>query len=124
MDTTVVVRPDAIVELVLSGPGDYAYCATMLRRIATELATRPGFGGLIDIRDLDYAPTFEEARALAELCVQHRTALGGRVALLARPGAQDGIATLRATLAALRGVAVEIFTCPTDAIVWLRMGPG
>jgi hypothetical protein len=119
MDTTVVVRTDAIVELVLSGPGDYAYCATMLRRIGTELATRPGFGALIDIRTLDYAPTVEEAHALAELCVRQRAMVGGRVALLVGPGLQDALATV----VSLRGAAVEAFTSPVAAITWLRSGP-
>lgn len=119
MDATVVVRPDAILEVVMSGPGDYAYCATMLRRIAAELAARPGFSGLIDIRELDYVPTVDEAQRLAELYVQHRTAFGGRVAVLARPGEQFGMARLRTITASLGGVQVEAFTARANAIAWL-----
>lgn len=77
-------------------------------------------GVLIDIRELAYLPTAEEAHSLGEWYATFSVACRARIAFLAPPGAEFGVARMVGIIAELRGAAAAVFSDSADALAWLQ----
>jgi hypothetical protein len=75
---------------------------------------------LIDILELDFLPTSNEAKEFASGLAQIASH-GLRVAVVVPPGAAFGMARMVRTLTELLGVEVALFTSDEEAAVWLEV---
>jgi hypothetical protein len=87
-------------------------------------APAPGASVLIDIRDLTELPSRGEAGAIADGLATVQVVGGHRMAILARAGAQFGVARMVSSLAELRGASLGAFTEEGEALQWLGSAAG
>jgi hypothetical protein len=81
-------------------------------------------GILVDLREADYAPSFEHARRLAALHGDPEMLQGHRTALVLKPGTiLLGGSRLMGTLAEFLGADVRVFTDVPEARTWLAASP-
>jgi hypothetical protein len=92
---------------------------TILEAIERQALVSEPIGVVFDIRLLDFVPNGEEARQIATgygaFGARHRL----RLAYLAPPGAQYGVARMVQILSEAHGVAAAVFTSMEAAIGWL-----
>ncbi len=82
-------------------------------------APPPGTCVLIDIRDRPDLPNRVEAGAIADGLANVQVVRGYRIAVLALPGAQFGVARMVSALAELRGASLGAFSDEHEALAWL-----
>jgi hypothetical protein len=98
------------------GSADDGYAA--LRAMSVHPALGPRTPVLIDIRNLDYLPTRDEARTFGR---EFAAILADRrVAVLTEPGVRYGVARAVEQLAALYGGDLAAFMSADEALRWLR----
>lgn len=85
----------------------------------SAVASTPRLPILVDIRDADYEPTEDEARNLGALLADPRLSGSRRVAFVAVPGVQFGLARMVSQLSGREGGAVAVFTDTEAALAWL-----
>ncbi|MCI0566674.1 MAG: hypothetical protein L0Z52_00610 [Acidobacteria bacterium] len=80
---------------------------------------RPGYGMIVDTRNLDYVPSLEDARRLAELFRELKSTVEGGIAVVVEGTARYGVAQMIATLLENRGVRMAAFKDSAAAEAWL-----
>lgn len=110
--------------VVGSGRSDYPETEAAIRWPAAQPAFEPRFAILADLRQLDYVPSFEEARGFAEVLKSQRPLLQGPVAVVVEGVVAIGIVRLIAMLARFNGVRMQAFHDPARAQQWLREAAG
>jgi len=110
--------------VVGSGRSDFRETEAAIRWPADQPAFESRFAVLADLRELDYVPSFEEARGFAEVFKSQRLLLQGPVAVVVEGVVEIGIARLIAMLARFNGVRMQAFHDPARALQWLREAAG
>lgn len=105
------------------GEGHVGEADTIIERLRGLTTPGDGAGILFDLRILRYIPTPAEGRYIGERYGEIGAAYGYRMAYLAPPGAQYGIARTVEILSGLRGVAARVFTDEAEALAWLGEPP-
>ena len=88
-------------------------------RLARDDAFRPGFGVLLDLRDMTYIPSWTDAQAYQRLFAGLRTTYSGGIALVVRGTAPYGVARMLSVMFGFIGVQLGAFTEPGEAVAWL-----
>lgn len=101
------------------GREDFASAMDAMRSIAADPRLASGMPVLMDIRELDYLATPPEVASFAAVETRSPLYAGRRVALVARRGAQFGIAKAFAHKATASGARVKVFAEPQLALAWL-----
>ncbi len=111
---------EGIVRLRGHGDADVISCAaavTRVRALPGLLETSPI---VVDVRDLDYLASAADVEMLTQPDAVPAVLRGHPTAVIARAGAQYGIARRFATLACIAGAIVEVFGDPDSAESWIR----
>lgn len=90
--------------------------------LANHRDFEPGFGVVVDLRDLDYQPRPSDVVAIARNLVRLRKSFTHRMAFLA-PERMARAAELAAAMASAGGVELRLFTDLAEAFHWVRPGP-
>jgi hypothetical protein len=111
-----------IAVVVGSGTGSLEESQAILTALETQTLEAPPEAVLLDVRRLSYVPTAEEARQIATAYglfgARHRC----RMAYVAPPGAQYGIARMVQMISESHGAMAEVFSTQEAALTWLRQG--
>ncbi|MCI0656908.1 MAG: hypothetical protein L0170_07540 [Acidobacteria bacterium] len=107
------------VRVLGSGPSHYEETAEAIRGLAADPRYLRGYGMIVDTRNLDYVPSLEDARRLAELFRGLKSTVEGGIAVVVEGTARYGVAQMIATLLENRGVTMAAFRDPASAEAWL-----
>ena len=89
-------------------------------RLAKDREFRPGYGVLIDIREMQYTPFADEAATLAEAIAKSASLRNHPIAMVASRRAQLGLAEMIAEAAKVRGTVARAFRPNIGAAaIWL-----
>lgn len=88
-------------------------------RLARDPAFRPGYGVLLDMRELTYIPSWADAQAYQRLFSGLRTTYTGGIALVVRGTAPYGVARMLSVMFGFIGVQLGAFTEMGEAVAWL-----
>lgn len=102
-----------------SGDGSVSESGEVLAALEAQTLVPAPRGVLFDLRALDYVPSSEEARHIAATYGAFAARHALRMAYLAPPGAQYGVARMVQTLSESYGVAAGVFTTQDAALAWL-----
>lgn len=120
--TMTSLRGTTILVVRSEGKGHVGESEQILDELRRLTSPEDGAGVLFDIRALEYLPSPAEARYIGERYGDVGAAWGWRMAHLAPPGAQFGIARTVEIVSGLRGASARVFSDETEAIAWLREG--
>lgn len=101
------------------GHSHYEETETEIRGLAGDARFRPGWGVLVDTRELDYVPSLEDARRFAELFRELKEHFTGCIAVVVEGTARFGVAQMLAMLLENRGVQMGAFKDAQAAESWL-----
>jgi len=87
--------------------------------LARDPAFRPGYGVLLDVRDMTYIPSWADAQAYQRLFMDLRSTYTGGIALVVRGTAPYGVARMLSVMLGFIGVQLGAFTEADDASAWL-----
>ncbi len=87
--------------------------------LARDPAFRPGYGVLLDVRDMSYIPSWTDAQAYQRLFTGLRTTYTGGIALVVRGTAPYGVARMLSVMFGFIGVQLGAFTELGEATAWL-----
>lgn len=109
--------------LVIQGAGEYATAELVEAWLhGREL---PAFGtarGIcLDVRESSSLAkrSVEDLRGVTEWFIAHAAEVGGRCALVTRPGVQYGLMRMAAAWVELKSLEAEVFTDLAEATAWL-----
>jgi len=105
------------------GEGNVAEAEEIIQGLQEVTSPADRAGVLFDLRALRYIPSPAEARYIGERYGQVGAAYGFRMAYLAEPGAQYGVARTVEILSGFRGVEARVFTDEAEALSWLKRPP-
>ena len=88
-------------------------------QLAHDPAFRPGYGVLLDVRDMTYIPSWADAQAYQRLFTGLRTTYTGGIALVVRGTAPYGVARMLSVMFGFIGVQLGAFTELGEATAWL-----
>jgi hypothetical protein len=109
--------------VVLRASPDSAYDQDeVLEALRTACARRPSSNIILDITRLLHVPTADEARELAEHIVRLSAPGHCVIAVVARLGAQYGVARMVESLSGVRDVTARAFTAVDEAAAWMLTG--
>jgi len=110
--------------VIVRGMGDVGASAQkdMLAALTNACESRPSSRVVLDLSAVDYVPTADEARALAQHVVSLAKAKC-RVAVVGRSGAQYGVARMVETISSVRDVIAAAFQSVDEALAWIRATP-
>jgi hypothetical protein len=103
-----------------SGSGSLEEGEAVVAALIAQFRSRPFRAVLFDVRLLEYVPLPEEARRIAATHGAFGAEHGVRLAYLASPGAQYGVARMVQVLAEAHGVQASVFTSYEPAVRWLE----
>jgi hypothetical protein len=109
-DRRLIVKPD--------GRCDLADSLAMLQVLAIHDHTGAANGALLDLRNIDYTPSFLDVQTLAQEAGRE---VHMPVALVVEGALGIGIAHQFATFATTLGTCVGVFADPDAAVDWLRV---
>lgn len=102
------------------GGSNLAESLRAIRGLASDIRLEDGIGVLVDLRGVEYSPSWDEADALAAAIAQSGVLRQHRVALLATDPMEFALASMIASLSGLRGAVVHAFRSFESAKAWLR----
>ena len=105
------------------GEGHVGEAEEIIERLQALTTPAERAGILFDLRALQYIPSPAEGRYIGERYGQVGSAYGFRMAYLAPPGAQYGVARTVEILSGFRGVEARVFTDEAEALVWVGQTP-
>jgi hypothetical protein len=108
-DRRLIVKPE--------GRCDLADSQAMLQVLAIHRQTGAAAGALLDLREINYTPTYSDVQILAEEAGQ---AVDMPLALVVEGALASGVAHQFAAFADALGVRVGVFGEPGAAAEWLR----
>ena len=107
------------VRVLGSGESHYEETTEAIRGLAADPRYLPGYGVIVDARDLAYVPTLEDAKRYAELFRGLKSSFEGGIAVIVEGTMRYGVAQMIATLLENRGVTMAAFRDPAAAEAWL-----
>jgi hypothetical protein len=116
-----ITRPPGSAIFVVRGHGEghVAEAEEIITRLQAMTSPAERAGVLFDLRALQYVPTPAEGRYIGERYGQVGAVYGFRMAYLAPPGAQYGVARTVEILSGFRGVEARVFTDEAEAVLWV-----
>jgi len=114
---------DSIGRIATITPRDGSNLAESLRAVrglASDIRLEEGIGVLMDLRGVEYSPSWDEADALAAAIARSGVLRHHRVALLASGPMEFALASMIASLSGLKGAVVHAFRSVETAKAWLR----
>ena len=110
--------------LVVRGSGDVTASDNdaMLRALETACESRPSNRVILDLSDVDYVPTAAEARGLATSFTRLAKPRQCLMAVVARSGAQYGVARMIETLSSIEDLTATAFGSMGEAAAWMQVG--
>lgn len=91
----------------------------LLSELARACEDDPSGLAIVDLTGTEYVPTGSEARALATALSELARPNGCRIAIVARPGAQYGIARMIEAITEVRDATASAFPSLNDALAWV-----
>jgi len=103
------------------GTGAPAITATeaAVLHLARDPAFRPGYGVLLDVREMSYIPSWADAQAYQRLFAGLRSTYTGGIALVVNGTAPYGVARMLSVMLGFVGVQLGAFTDLANAAAWL-----
>jgi hypothetical protein len=101
------------------GSADVAGTVALMRELAARPAFEPGFGVLIDVRDLAYVASFDDLIALRDVFGELRESFRGPIAVVVSDLLRYGITRSISGLTGMIGVRIEPFRDEAAAEAWL-----
>jgi anti-anti-sigma regulatory factor len=110
--------------LVVRGSGEITAADNdaMLHALESACEIRPGSRVILDLSDVDYVPSAAEARGLATSFASLAKPRQCLIAVVARSGAQYGVARMIETLSSLDDVTSAAFGSMDEAAAWMEVG--
>lgn len=107
--------------LVVRGSGEITAADNdvMLRALESACEMRPGRRVILDLTDVDYVPSAAEARGLATSFTKLAKPRQCLMAVVARPGAQYGVARMIESLSSMEDVTATAFGSMDEAAAWM-----
>ncbi|MGE0439991.1 MAG: hypothetical protein AB7L66_12660 [Gemmatimonadales bacterium] len=115
---------DRLLMVVGSGTGSVQENSEIVEALFRQTVVPDPTGVLFDVRRLGYVPSPAEGRAIALTHWRWAAAHHARLAYLAPPGAQYGMARMIEMLAQSHGVEAAVFTTEEEAVLWLLAEEG
>ena len=108
---------------VVRGTGRSGLAETLdtMRDLAARPEFPPGFGMLVDVRELDYVASFDDLLAMRDVFSELREAFSGPIAVVVPDLLRYGITRTIAGLTGMVGVRIEAFRDSADAETWLAL---
>ena len=120
MPYDVEIRPEQRRVIVRGrGPADVAETVAWMRRLATNPEFAPGFGMLVDVRELEYIASFEDLLAMRDTFDELRESFRGPIAVVVPDLLRYGITRTISGLTGMIGVRIEGFRDRAEAEAWL-----
>ena len=110
--------------LVVRGSGEITAADNdaMLRALEAACEMRPSRRVILDPSEVDYVPSAAEARSLATSFARLAKPRQCLMAVVARSGAQYGVARMIETLSSLKDVTASAFGTIDEATAWMLVG--
>jgi hypothetical protein len=108
-----------LVMVVGEGTADLAATEALMRALSVDVATRPDFDALIDVRALDFMPTFREAQEIRAILQDVRDDYQGRIAVVVEGTVRFGVTRMVSQLIEASGIRMEAFHDMESARAWL-----
>jgi hypothetical protein len=93
------------------------------RRSITDLAGEPGFQPhfkiLVDLRNMDFTPSNEEVRIIADVIGRMKEAYRSKVAVVVSGDLHFGLFRVASTYAEIKGFSMTVFRDLDEARAWL-----
>ena len=93
--------------------------AALLSELARACEEHPSGRVILDLSDTDYVPTGTEARALATAISELARPNHCQIAIVARPGAQYGVARMIEAITEVRDATASAFASFNEALGWV-----
>ena len=88
-------------------------------QLARDPGFRPGYGVLLDVRDMSYIPSWADAQAYQRLFAGLRKTYTGGLAVVVSGTAPYGVARMMSVMFGFIGVQLGAFTELGEATAWL-----
>ena len=110
--------------IIVRGSGEITAAdnGVMLRALESACEMRPSRRVILDLSDVDYVPSAIEARELASSFARLAKPRQCLMAVVARPGAQYGVARMMEALSSAQDVTAAAFGSMDDASAWMLVG--
>jgi anti-anti-sigma regulatory factor len=110
--------------LVVRGSGQITAADNDELSRALEMAceTRPSRTVILDLTDVDYVPSADEARTLAKSFARLAKPRQCLMAIVAQAGVQYGVARMIETLSSIEDVTMAAFDSIEEAVTWMQLG--
>jgi hypothetical protein len=110
---------DHILRITVTGESDLEESVRVFTMMCRDAAAKKARGIMMDVRGLTGALTAQERFEMGSRVAACAAELGGvpKVAVVGLPPAVDGFAAM---VARNRGVTVDIFQAPVEALEWLK----
>ena len=106
----------AMVVVTHRGLSSREECDQVLAMLASDRRIEPSFGVLIDVRLIEYEPTFEDLRALGGMMAAR---LQNRIAFVVATPLQFGVSRQSGAFGELGGAQIDVFYEYLEAVGWL-----
>jgi hypothetical protein len=94
----------------------------LLASLRTACELQPSSRVVLDLSSVDYIPAADDVRDLARSFVEFARPNQCLMAVVARSGAQFGVARMLEILTSFDGVSAAAFTALADAVAWIEAG--
>jgi anti-anti-sigma regulatory factor len=110
--------------LVVRGSGEITAADNdaMLHALEAACEMRPSRRVILDLSDVDYVPSAAEARGLATSFAKLAKPRQCLMAVVARSGAQYGVARMIETLSSMEDITATAFDSMDEAAAWMEVG--
>ena len=105
----------------IHGVSNFKEILEAIGQLSSDRDFRPGYGVLIDIREMQYTPFADEAATLAEAIAKSALLRNHPIAMVASRRAQLGLAEMITEVAKVRGAVARAFRPNIGAAaIWLE----
>ena len=110
--------------LVVRGSGEITATDNdqMSRALETACEMRPSRTVILDLTDVNYVPSADEARNLAKSFARLAKPRQCLMAIVAQSGVQYGVARMIETLSSIEDVTMAAFDSIDEAVTWMQLG--
>lgn len=112
---------EKLIYITLPGKTDLAEILEIMRQIAADERLGEGFGILTDARTIDYFPSANEVRMIAELASDLALFLRYPNAMVVSRMVHYGLGNMLALIAGTQGALAQPFYEVEEAKAWLRL---
>jgi hypothetical protein len=118
-----IIAEDRIAYVTAKGPIDMRAAVEAMGELARHPEFDPSFGVVIDLREMNYRPSFGELRVIAWALAHERFALPKRVAVVLSESVKRTRARVYDRFGRMAGLGLQLFPNMSDADAWARERP-